>query len=73
MNTSMNISEAGKSGRKILDKLKQYDYIRYLDGDKLTAGTRLLTTVDAAKMYKVYRTSVLVRRLNQLSTHTSED
>ncbi|SFF92733.1 hypothetical protein SAMN04488025_1097 [Planifilum fulgidum] len=58
---------------EILDKLKQYDYIRYLDGDKLTAGTRLLTTVDAAKMYKVYRTSVLVRRLNQLSTHTSED
>ncbi|PRX42608.1 hypothetical protein CLV97_10196 [Planifilum fimeticola] len=58
---------------EILARLKQYDYIRYRDGGKLTAGTRLLTTVDAAKMYKVYRTSVLVRRLNQLASQKSEE
>jgi hypothetical protein len=57
----------------ILAKLNQYDYIRFRDEDKLTAGTRLLTTVDAAKMYKVYRTSVLVRRLNQSAARKNED
>lgn len=58
---------------EILTKLKQYDYVRFREGEKLTAGTKLLTAVDAAKMYKVYRTSVLVRRLNQLSARKNED
>lgn len=58
---------------EILNKLRQYDYIRFREDDKLTAGTRLLTTVDAAKMYKVYRTSVLVRRLNQIADRKKED
>src|SRR5690606_21281318 len=58
---------------EILTRLKQYDYIRFRDGGKLTAGTRLLTTVDAAKMYEVYRTSVLVRRLIQLASRKNEN
>jgi hypothetical protein len=58
---------------EILNKLKRYDYVRFRDGDTLTAGTRLLTAVDAAKMYKVYRTSVLVRRLNQSVERKGED
>lgn len=58
----------------ILSRLKKYDYIRYRSKNRITAGTRLWTALDAAKMYPLFRTSVLVRQFwtNSVSSETEK-
>lgn len=51
---------------KILSLLKQHDYIRLQAGERIIPGTGLLAAVDAAKMYKCFRSSVLSRKIFQL-------
>jgi hypothetical protein len=46
----------------IIRLLRKHDYVR-LAGDLLVPGTRLLTAVDAAKMYRCFRSSVLSRQV----------
>lgn len=50
--------------RSILEQFVQYDYIRMQAPDLVMPGTRLFASVDAAKMYNLFRTSVLVRQLH---------
>ncbi|PTX58286.1 hypothetical protein C8P63_11733 [Melghirimyces profundicolus] len=48
----------------VLKQLKAHDYIRYRrDGQRIVAGTKLWTAVDAAKMYRLFRSSVIVRNM----------
>ncbi len=49
----------------ILCLLKHYDYIRIRSDGVIQAGTELLSSVNAAKMYKLFRGSVLARKLFQ--------
>ncbi|MGA8941821.1 MAG: hypothetical protein WB502_03770 [Thermoactinomyces sp.] len=51
---------------KILGKLKEHDYIRLRDETRVVPGTGLFVAVDAAKMYKYFRSSVLSRKMFQL-------
>lgn len=51
---------------KILAKLQEHDYIRLCDETRVFPGTGLFTAVDAAKMYKYFRSSVLSRKIFQL-------
>lgn len=48
---------------EILSLLKHYDYIRFLDEETMIAGTELFTAVDALKMYQLFRTSMLTRKI----------
>jgi hypothetical protein len=50
--------------RSMLERFVQHDYIRIQAPDRVTPGTRLFASVDAAKMYDLFRTSVLVRQLH---------
>lgn len=51
-----------KKCSEILNLLYQYDYIRF--GNKqIMPGTGLYISVDAAKMYPLFRSSVLARKL----------
>ncbi|MBA4492924.1 hypothetical protein ACFO25_08455 [Paenactinomyces guangxiensis] len=45
--------------------LKQHDYIRIQANQRIIPGTCLLAAVDAAKMYRCFRTSVLSRKIAQ--------
>jgi hypothetical protein len=47
----------------ILERLRKHDYIRMAGKDQVVPGTGLLASVDAAKMYKFFRTSVLARQI----------
>ncbi len=51
---------------KILAKLQEHDYIRLRDETRVIPGTGLFTAVDAAKMYKYFRSSVLARKISKL-------
>ncbi|MBA4601409.1 hypothetical protein [Thermoactinomyces mirandus] len=51
---------------KILAKLQAHDYIRFRDETRVIPGTGLFAAVDAAKMYKYFRSSVLSRKIFQL-------
>jgi hypothetical protein len=53
-----------KQWRNMLERFVQHDYIRIQAPDRVTPGTRLFASVDAAKMYDLFRTSVLVRQLH---------
>jgi hypothetical protein len=50
---------------KILDLLRQHDYIRIEEEERIVLGTGLLVAVDAAKMYRYFRSSVLARQIFQ--------
>lgn len=50
---------------EILFLFKHFDYIRLQSDGRITAGTELLSAVDAAKMYRLFRASVLARKLFQ--------
>jgi len=50
--------------KRMLERFVQHDYIRIQAPDRVTPGTRLFASVDAAKMYDLFRTSVLVRQLH---------
>jgi hypothetical protein len=54
-----------KQWMDILFLLKHYDYIRIRSDGVIQAGTELLSSVNAAKMYKLFRSSVLARKLFQ--------
>ncbi|RAL25696.1 hypothetical protein [Thermoflavimicrobium daqui] len=54
-----------KEFKDVLYLFKHYDYIRFRADGKIIAGTGLLSAIDAAKMYKLFRTSVLSRKLIQ--------
>lgn len=43
--------------------LKHYDYIRLTDDQRIRPGTRLFVAVDAAKMYALFRSSVIARKM----------
>lgn len=45
--------------------MRKYDYIRLCGKDRITAGSRLWTAVDAAKIYPLFRTSVLARQMSR--------
>ena len=47
---------------QILNRLNQYDYIRF-NNQQISPGTGLYSSVDAAKMYSLFRSSVLARKL----------
>lgn len=47
-----------------LDLLKKHDYIR-VEGQMMMPGTGLYISVDAAKMYSLFRSSVIARKLFQ--------
>jgi hypothetical protein len=49
----------------ILDLLRQHDYIRIEEEERIVLGTGLLVAVDAAKMYRYFRSSVLARQIFQ--------
>jgi hypothetical protein len=49
----------------ILFLLKQHDYIRLQENRRIVPGTGLLAAVDAAKMYKCFRSSLLSRIMFQ--------
>lgn len=49
--------------KNVLNRLKAYDYIRLSEGNQILAGTRLWTAVDAGEMYRIFRSSVLVRQM----------
>ncbi|MFC4076908.1 hypothetical protein [Salinithrix halophila] len=53
-----------KDWSQVVARLKKHDYIRFPTEETITAGTRLWTAVDASKMYHLFRTSVLVRKMN---------
>lgn len=61
-----------KTWKEILLHLRKYDYIRFKERNRIVAGTRLWTAIDAAKMYTLLRTSVLVRQFDSLG-ETSEN
>lgn len=46
----------------MLTQLRDYDYVRFTHDGSITAGTRLWTAVDGAKMYRVFRSSNLSRQ-----------
>lgn len=46
----------------IVDRLERYDYLRRRLNDRVVAGTRLWTAVDASRMYPLFRRSVLYRK-----------
>ncbi|SEM71716.1 hypothetical protein [Lihuaxuella thermophila] len=50
---------------EILFLLKQHDYIRFQANQRIVPGTGLLAAVDAAKMYKYFRSSLLSRKMFQ--------
>jgi hypothetical protein len=50
---------------RILSLLQKHDYIRFSGGERIIPGTNLLVAVDAAKMYKYFRASVLSRHIFQ--------
>lgn len=43
--------------------LNEYDYIRLEEQNLIKPGTRLFTAMDAAKMYSVFRGSILSRKI----------
>lgn len=47
-----------------LHLLERYDYIR-MNGDEIIPGTGLFVAVDASKMYKAFRSSILSRDIFQ--------
>lgn len=51
---------------EVLEKLKKHDYIRIRDEIWVVPGTGLFAAVDAAKMYRYFRSSVLSRKIFQL-------
>ena len=52
--------------KQVLYRLETYDYIRFAENKSLIlAGTRLWTAVDAGQMYRIIRSSVLVRELRR--------
>jgi len=51
---------------------RHYDYIRFGKKGEITAGTSLLAAIDAAKMYRYFRSSVLARRISHLLTKATE-
>jgi hypothetical protein len=51
---------------KILHRLKEHDYIRMKGDEEIIPGTGLFASVDAAKMYRYFRSSVLARKFFQL-------
>lgn len=53
-----------KQCMKILQLLMRYDFIR-LSHQQMFPGTKLFTSVDAAKMYCWFRTSILARKMFQ--------
>jgi hypothetical protein len=59
------LGSAGRC-REVLEKLKEHDYIRFRDEEWVVPGTGLFSAVDAAKMYRYFRSSVLSRKIFQL-------
>ncbi|WP_175552305.1 hypothetical protein [Seinonella peptonophila] len=58
----------GKDGcDSILALFQRHDYIRFTESRYIVPGTRLFTAVDAARMYPIFRTSLLARRLMKAS------
>lgn len=57
------VREQEKCG-KILQLLRRYDFIRLSD-EQISPGTKLFTSVDAAKMYCWFRSSILARNMFQ--------
>lgn len=58
--------------QKILGLLNQYDYIRFED-NQILPGTGLYISVDAARMYSHFRSSVLARKLyQQMDSHVEK-
>ncbi|SDW68163.1 hypothetical protein SAMN05444487_105120 [Marininema mesophilum] len=53
---------ADEEWNRILNKLTRNDYIRCSEGC-VYAGARLWTALDASRMYHLFRTSVLVRKM----------
>jgi hypothetical protein len=51
---------------KILKRLQKHDYIRIKRNEEIIPGTGLFASVDAAKMYRYFRASVLARKMFQL-------
>lgn len=45
--------------------LKHFDYIRFSENQRILPGTRLFAAVDAAKMYALFRSSVIARKMYQ--------
>lgn len=58
----MEYLDEEKKCMEILDLLQQHDYIRFKN-KQITPGTGLYISVDAAKMYPMFRSSVLARKL----------
>ncbi|MDR6225259.1 hypothetical protein [Desmospora profundinema] len=46
----------------LIRTLQRHDYIRFRPDDRVVAGTRLWTAVDASRMYPLFRRSVLYRK-----------
>lgn len=49
---------------EILQQLKRHDYIRFYH-QKVIPGTAIFIAVDASKMYRYFRSSVIARQLSQ--------
>lgn len=58
----MEYLEEEEECHKVLQLLNQHDYIR-LEDQQISPGTGLYISVDAAKMYSLFRSSVLARKL----------
>ncbi|SFS66848.1 hypothetical protein [Marininema halotolerans] len=54
---------ADEEWNSVMKQLTKNDYIRCSEGI-VSAGTRLWTAVDASRMYHLFRTSVLVRKMS---------
>lgn len=57
---------------RFLSLFSEHDYIRIGENEEIVAGTRLLTAIDAAKMYRFFHSSVLARRIHCLLTKKPE-
>jgi hypothetical protein len=62
-----------KEWNHILTVLHRLDYIRMQGEDTVTAGTRLWTAVDGSKLFAVFRSSVLARKLYQFEKNQSDE
>lgn len=58
----MEYLEDEQECQKIVSLLHQHDYIRF-ENNQISPGTGLYISVDAAKMYSHFRSSVLARKL----------
>ncbi|WP_124727991.1 hypothetical protein [Staphylospora marina] len=47
----------------LIERFREHDYVRVTEGGTILPGTNLMVAVDAAKMYAMFRSSVLSRQL----------